>query len=150
MGSMSMGASGEMKMTVQRTAPADTARAQSVLNYGMQMFGSLTYAQTDPGAKNPNGTHRKIPEAMKQQWHAAHPDLPIPNMVVFDKAGAGGRPIGLLFISPNGPDLGMGPMHQHQPGKPFMAHMWFVPGNLDLAFSDTTRKAEAEAAAARR
>ena len=40
--------------------------------------------------------------------------------------------------------------YHRPPGKPFMAHMWMIPGNLNLAFSDVTQKAAAEKAAAAR
>jgi hypothetical protein len=134
------------KIVIQRTSPADTARANGVLQAAIQMFGNLGWNQAIAPAGKPDADHRIIPDSMKAQWKAQYPGLPVPNRVVFDRATQ--RPVGLLFVGGGkAPDLGMGQVHQHKAGGPIMQHLWFTPGNLDLAFGDAMVKHQAIPAA---
>jgi hypothetical protein len=132
-------------VTIVRTSANDTARATRVMQASLKLLGPLTMHNTQ-GKSGPTDDHRVIPASVKAQWQAQYPDLPVPNLVVFDKAS--GKAVGALFVGgTKAKDLGMGTMHEHSAGGAIMQHMWFVPGDLQLAFSDTTRKAEAIKAA---
>jgi hypothetical protein len=146
--SMNMEHHGEMGLhsTIKRTSANDPARAARVMQASLKLLSGLRYDQTLPGSINPNGDHRKIPDSVKAQWKAQYPDLPVPNVLVFDKKS--GTAVGVMFVGgAKAPDLGMGLLHEHTEDGAIMQHMWFVPGNMELAFSDTTRKAEAVKAA---
>jgi hypothetical protein len=139
-------------IVTQRTAPADTGRAQRILQAAMSLLGKVRYEDTAPATPGkgkpvePNGDHRKVPDSVKAEWKRLYPDLPVPNVIVYDKASHVAQ--GALFVGgKHTVDLGMGPQHQHEPGGAYMAHMWFIPGNLALAFSDVSQKDQARAAA---
>jgi hypothetical protein len=131
--------------TIVRTSANDPARAKRVMQAALQLLAPLTWSQTT-GKTSPDADHRVIPASVKAQWKAQFPDLPVPNLVVFDKQSQ--RPVGALFVGgQKAPDLGMGTMHEHTENGAIMQHMWFVPNDMDLAFSDTTQKAAAIKAA---
>jgi hypothetical protein len=130
---------------IKRTSGNDTARAQRVMQAAMKLLAPLKWGDTH-GKENDNQDHRVIPESVKAQWKKEFPDLPVPNLVVFDKKSQ--RPVGALFVGgEQAKDLGMGTLHQHNAGGAIMQHMWFIPNNMDLAFSDTTQKQTAIQAA---
>lgn len=127
------------KVTLQRTTANDTARAKRILQASLNLFGGSSIA---PGGK----THVPLSGAQKAQWSQAHPDLPVPNQLVYDARS--GRAVGMLFVGGDkAKDLGMGQLHQHEAGGAIMQHIWFVPDNLDLAFGDAAVKQQATQAA---
>lgn len=131
-------------LVTQRTAPPDEARARRTLKAAMDMFSDARYEQMLPG-RNPESNHRRIPEKLLAEWKRRYPDMPVPRAVVFDLDSR--KPIGVVFRSDDRIDLGMGPQHQHNAGADYMQHIWFVPNDLELAYSDTTRGRDAKKAA---
>lgn len=132
------------KHVVARSTPEDRGRAAQVLQITMGLLRTIPFGST-PGSNNspdPNATHRTVPPEIQAQLKAA--GVPVPNGVVFDKAG--GTAVGAFYVKKG--DLGMGVQHQHVTNGPEMQHMWFVPSDLDLAFSDVAQKSTAIAAAA--
>jgi hypothetical protein len=132
-------------MEVPHPGTPDRARAAAILQAGMQ-FSNVRYDQTNPGT-DPSGTHRRLTPAQVAAYKAAAPGMPVPTSIVFDKPG--GTAVGLMFLGDKqaGPNLGMERSHRHHEGARYMAHVWFTPGNLDLAYSgfQETGRAKAEA-----
>lgn len=123
-----------------RTAPPDPARAQAVLD---ATLGAFAAARASDFAPSPRGkTHLKLTPQQENAFRAAFPGVPVPRSVMFDKAT--GQALAAVYVRKDRPvDLGLGPAHRHGPDRPYMQHVWFTPGRLELAFSDTTRRAEA-------
>lgn len=76
-------------------------------------------------------------------------DLNHPSMLLYRKVntGSGYELIGnVMTASKQAPDLGMGRWHTHQKAgttggnTDLMMHVWFLPGNLDAAYSETIPK----------
>ncbi|MCZ4497049.1 MAG: hypothetical protein JWM25_1634, partial [Thermoleophilia bacterium] len=74
-------------------------------------------------------------------------DLNHPSMLLYRKTDAGLQLIGnVMTASKQAPDLGMGSWHTHQKAgttggnTDLMMHVWFLPNNLDAAFSETQPK----------
>ena len=122
------------KTIIQRTRPEDRALATRNLNAVMEMFGDTKYAGLV--TKEPGGTHGKLTPDMKAAFAKRYPGLPVPSSVVFAKGGVG-KPIGVVYSDKQSIDLGMGGNHQHKVGGTNMQHIWFVPNDLAVAFSDT-------------
>jgi hypothetical protein len=136
------GDSGHERVILQRVGQDDTARANRVFQAAMEMFDNISVDQTLPDPERPGTDHRRVSPEMKQQWKERYPGLPVPNRVIFDLKS--GRSMGLLFVGgEKAPDLGMGALHQHNAGGAIMQHIWFTPGNMELAFGDATVKSEA-------
>lgn len=132
------------KHVVQRTAPENRKRAKAILDASISMFGNTRANKFKP-SRNAGGDHRQLTDAMKAEWTRRLPGLPVPGSVVIDQKT--GRTQGAVFILRDGADLGMGTAHRHEGGRATMQHVWFTPGNMDLAFSDVSRKKQARAAA---
>jgi hypothetical protein len=135
-----------------RTSPNNMQLANQVMQASLKLLAPLTWNGTTGGtwvtfgAANPNGSHRVIPASVKAEWAKEYPNLPVPSEVVFDPKTH--QAVGAMFTSSKGPvDLGMGAGHEHTAGGSFMQHIWFTPNDLTTAFSDTTDKTGAIAAA---
>ena len=134
------------KIEHMRSAPEDRARAQRVLEANMEIFGDLRYEDTAPSRDDkPNGDHRDIPPAKIKEFQARFPDLPVPREVVYNMKTM--RVNGVVYANGKSPaDLGLGAMHQHRAGGGYMQHVWFTPGDLELAYSDVMRRDEVRSA----
>ena len=121
---------------IRRQTPADTALATRNFNAVYSMFKGHGRAGLD--FKN-NQTHGYIGAAERAAVHRANPGLPVPESIVFREGS--NTPIGVTYRTkdPNF-DLGMGDRHDHtnDNGTSQMQHIWFTPGDLQLAFSDVS------------
>lgn len=117
---------------IPRSAPENPERAGAILDAVVQSFAHHGRAGLD--FKN-NQTHGYLSAAERREFTRRYPGLPAPNALVFE--GKGTKPLGVVYRTSRGQfDLGMGARHQHHDGNDQMQHVWFTPGNLNLAFSD--------------
>jgi hypothetical protein len=119
---------------VERTKPVDKKRAKAIAKAVSEFFG--TTKRGDVTFKPGGQTHGRLTDEARAAFKKKY-GLPAPRSVVFPKGG--NKPIGVVYNEKvNGNfDLGMGVKHTHREGGNEMEHVWFTPGNLDLAYTDS-------------
>jgi len=142
---------GDWKRTYARPA-ADRAKGAQTLQTMMQStaaYGDISAAQAagyDFSKAIVEGTLVHVPNvAYRQQFGGADPSHPA--MLLYRKSDAGYTLIGnVMQAAKQGPDFGMGNWHTHQKAGTtggnvdLMMHVWYLPGDLDAAFSETIPK----------
>lgn len=130
-------------------------RAKGAASLKTMMDSTAKYADTTAAAAAGYDFSRSIVEGtlvhvpnptFAKQYGGA--DLNHPSMLLYRKTDAGLQLIGnVMTASKQAPDLGMGSWHTHQKAgttggnTDLMMHVWFLPNNLDAAFSEAQPKA---------
>jgi hypothetical protein len=135
-------ADGSTKTMFNRTVPEDRTKAAGVVR--QLMDSTSRYADANV-AKAAGFTF--LP-AEGDLVHAKNPNAKMgvnlnePNMLLYRKTSSGLKLIGAVLMAVDkAPDLGLGEWHVHDGHRELMKHVWFTPGNLDAAFSESEPKA---------
>ena len=117
---------------VSRTKPRDAALAQ-------RNFEAVHSFFKDHGRRDvefrKTQSHGFISKADRAAFQQRYPNLPVPESVVFRRQGT--SPMGVTYSTTNQQfDLGLGTQHAHSGHEERMQHIWFTPGDMELAFSD--------------